>query len=123
MESPLQLELHGLKSTSHIQDLIEKNLSKIEKRFGRATACRVVVRAPNAHHKNGEPFDVSVRIALPAKREINVGHPQGTDERRADLDFAVNDAFKRALRQLSDETQLMKGRVKRHAAKDLTAEA
>jgi ribosome-associated translation inhibitor RaiA len=99
METPLQLELHGVKSSDHVRDLIDKNLQKIEKRYGRATACRVVVRAPNAHHKNGEPFEVSVHIALPAKREINVGHT-GKDERLADLDFAVNDAFKRALRQL-----------------------
>lgn len=99
METPLQLELHGVKSSDHVRDLIDKNLQKIEKRYGRATACRVVVRAPNAHHRHGEPFEVSVHIALPAKRDINVGHT-GSDEHLADLDFAVNDAFKRALRQL-----------------------
>jgi ribosome-associated translation inhibitor RaiA len=103
MESLLQLEVHGLKSSTHAREVVEKNLSKIEKRYGRATACRVVVRAPAGHHKTGEPFDVSVRIALPAKREINVGHP-GADERLADLDFAINDAFKRALRQLETIT-------------------
>jgi len=123
MESPLQLEVHGIKSTDHVRDMVEKNLSKIEKRFGRATACRVVVRAPNGHHQSGEPFDVSVRIALPAKREINVGHVSGDDERRTDLDFAINDAFKRALRQLGDETELMKDRrAKRRAAKELNGE-
>lgn len=114
MKTPLQLELDGVKSSAHLRDLIEKNLSKIEKRFGRATACRVVVRAPNAHHRNGEPYEVSVRIALPAGREVNVGHTTGKDERQSGLDFAVNDAFKRALRQLDDETRQMKGQVKRH---------
>ena len=118
MESPLQLEVHGIKSTDHVREMVEKNLSKIEKRYGRATACRVVVRAPNAHHKSGEPFDVSVRIALPAHREINVD--RSTDERSTDLDFAINDAFKRALRQLGDETELLQGR--RHATKSLDAE-
>ena len=103
METPLQLEVHGIASTDHVRDIVEKNLSKVEKRYGRATACRVVVRAPNGHHKSGAPFDVSVHISLPLKREINVGHAGG-DERLTDLDFAINDAFKRALRQLETIT-------------------
>jgi len=115
MESPLQLELHGVKSSDYLNDLIQANLSKIEKRFGRATGCRVVVRAPNAHHQSGEPFAVSIRIALPAGREVNVGHTPGDDERLTDLTAAVNAAFKRALRQLTDETDQMEGRVKRHS--------
>jgi hypothetical protein len=104
MESPLQLEVHGLHASDHVREVVEKNLSKIETRYGRATACRVVVRAPNAHHKHGEPFEVSVRIALPAHREINVGHTTSKDDRLADLDYAINDAFKRALRQLESLT-------------------
>jgi hypothetical protein len=114
MESPLQLELHGVKSSDYLNGLIQAHLAKIEKRFGRATACRIVVRAPNAHHQSGEPFEVSIRIALPAGREIHVGHTPG-DARLTDLAAAVNDAFKRALRQLTDETDQMQGRVKRHA--------
>jgi hypothetical protein len=117
MESPLQLELHDVKSSDYLYELIQTNLAKIEKRFGRATACRVVVRAPNAHHRNGAPFEVSVRIALPAGREVNVGRTPGDDERLADLTAAVNDAFKRALRQLTDETDQMQGHVKRHSLK------
>ena len=104
METPLQLELHGVPEHDHVRELVDKNISKIEKRYGRATACRVVVRAPNAHHKHGEPFEVSVRIALPAHREINVGHTTSKDDRLADLDYSVNDAFKRALRQLETLT-------------------
>ena len=121
MESTLKLEVHGIKSTDHVRDVVEKNLSKIEKRFGRATSARVVVRAPTGHRQSGDPFDVSVRIALPAGREINVGHtPAG--ERSTDLDTAINDAFKRALRQLGDETEQMRGLIKLHAAKTLNGE-
>jgi len=74
METPLQLELQGIKATDYVRDLIADNLSKFEKRHGRATACRIVVRAPNSHHRSGEPYSVSIRIALPAGREINVRH-------------------------------------------------
>ncbi|HWA04281.1 MAG TPA: HPF/RaiA family ribosome-associated protein [Rhizomicrobium sp.] len=117
MESPLQVELDGVKFSDDLHNLIQTNLAKIERRFGRATSCRVVVRAPNAHHRSGAPFEVSVRIVLPAGREINVGHKPGDDDRLGDMTAAVNDAFKRALRQLADETDVMQGRVKRRAAK------
>jgi len=119
METPLQIELHGVKSSDYLNELIESNLAKIEKRFGRATACRVVVRAPNAHHQSGEPYKISIRIALPAKKEINVNHTPGQDDRLTDLTAAINAAFKRALRQLDDETRQMQGRVKNHAAQRL----
>jgi ribosome-associated translation inhibitor RaiA len=113
METPLQVELHDVKSSDYVHELIESNLAKIEKRFGRATACRVVVHAPNAHHKSGEPFGVTIRMALPAKREIYVD--KSSDERGADMTFAINDAFKRALRQLDTEADHMQGHVKYHA--------
>src|ERR1700759_3654028 len=112
METPLQIELDGVKPSDYLKELIEDNLAKIEKRFGRATACRVVVHAPNAHHQSGEPFEVSIRMALPARKEINVNHTPGQDDRLTDLTAAVNSAFKRALRQLDDETQKMQGSVK-----------
>jgi ribosome-associated translation inhibitor RaiA len=115
METPLQIELDGVKSSGYLNALIESNLTKIEKRFGRATACRVVVRAPNSHHQSGEPFEVSIRIALPAKKEINVNHTPGEDDRLSDLTAAINAAFKRALRQIDNETQQMQGHVKYHA--------
>jgi hypothetical protein len=117
METPLQLELQGIKATDYVRDLIAENLSKLEKRHGRATACRIVVRAPAPHHHTGDPYSVSMRIALPARREINIGHRKSLDGRFADLTFAINDAFERALRQLTDETAQLQGRSKRRTAK------
>jgi len=117
METPLQLELQGVPVTGRIRTLIERNLSKIEKRFGRATACRIVVRAPSGHRKNGDPYAVSVRIALPAGKEVNVGHGPSRNERLADLDFALNDAFKRALRQLGDDARILKEHGRSNGAK------
>ncbi|MGZ5920226.1 MAG: HPF/RaiA family ribosome-associated protein, partial [Rhizomicrobium sp.] len=74
-------------------------MRKMEERFGRGIACRVVIRAPGAHHQRGEPFSVSIQVALPGNREVNVGRISNShDPRQADLVFAVNDAFRRAMR-------------------------
>jgi hypothetical protein len=50
-------------------------------------------------------YEVNIRVALPDGREVNVERTAQADERHADLDFAVNDAFRRAQRQLQDQVR------------------
>lgn len=103
METPLQLEIEGFVPSTHLRELIESQMTKLERHYGRMTACRVAIRAPDAHHKFGEPYFVTVRIALPNRRDVSVKPPpRAQDRRQADLIFAVNDAFRRADRQLRD---------------------
>ena len=64
--------------------------------------------------KTGGRSQVSIRLALPEGREVNVGRTPKEDERYADLTFAVDDAFKRARRQLQDQARLMRGQTKLH---------
>ncbi len=110
METPLRLEIEGIKPSAHLREIIENNVEKLEHRFGRITACRVAIQAPDGHHRMGEPYKVSVWISLPGHREIGVKPPKASDRRQGDLMFAVNDAFRRADRQLRDKVARTKGR-------------
>jgi cold shock CspA family protein/ribosome-associated translation inhibitor RaiA len=111
METPFELEIQGFEPSSHLREQIAAQLSKLERRYGRITACRVAIRAPNAHHKMGEPYFVSVHLALPSHRDVTVKPPpRGMDARQGNLTFAVNDAFRRANRQLRDHASRMRGR-------------
>jgi cold shock CspA family protein len=113
METPLQLETEGFAPSAHVRDLIEANLSKLEARFGRITSCRVAIHAPGSHHRMGEPYAVSIHAALPDGREVNVGKvSRAADRRQADINFAVNDAFRRAVRQLRDNARILRGDIK-----------
>ncbi|MCL2430040.1 MAG: cold shock domain-containing protein, partial [Alphaproteobacteria bacterium] len=84
----------------------------------RITSCRVVVRGPSERHRKGGAFDVSIRLMLPQGREVDIGRSEGrpeiadTDHRLLDPAVAINDAFKRARRQLQDQAQRMHGHVK-----------
>ena len=62
----------------------------------------------------GGLYDIHIRLALPDGREVNVERTAPADERRADLNFAINDAFKRARRQLQDQARRTQGQVKHH---------
>ncbi len=114
MQTPAQIEFEGLNATPELQAAIDQHMAELEKRFGRATAARVIIRGPGEHHRTGGQYQVSIRLALPDGREVNVGRTPKEDERYADLTFAVDNAFKRARRQLQDQAKQMRGEVKHH---------
>ena len=114
MQTPPQIEFQNLNPTQAVRDAIEKHVDGLEQRWGRVTACRVVVKGPSQRHRTGGLYDIHIRLALPDGREVNVERTAPEDERRADLNFAINDAFKRARRQLQDQARRTQGQVKRH---------
>ncbi len=113
MQTPAQIDYQGMSATPKIQEAIEKHVADLEQRCGRVTACRVVLKAPGEHHRKGGLYEVHIRLALPDGREVNVGRTPPADERHSDLEFAINDAFKHARRQLQDHVRRMQGQVKR----------
>ena len=114
MQTEPEIEFQGIKATPQIQESIAKHVADLEQRWGRVTACRVVLKGPSQHHRTGGLYEVHIRLALPDGREVNVQRTPPKDERHADLAFAINDAFKHARRQLQDRVRRAQGRVKRH---------
>jgi cold shock CspA family protein/ribosome-associated translation inhibitor RaiA len=114
MQTPVEIEYQGMEARPQLQAALAKHVADLEQRFGRVTACRVVLKAPGGHHRTGGLYEVNIRLALPDGREVNVDRTAKADERHSDLDFAVNDAFKRARRQLQDQVRELQGQVKHH---------
>jgi cold shock CspA family protein len=114
METPVKIDFQGMDANPKIRAAIAKHVAQFEERFGRVTAGRVVLKAPGGHHRTGGLYEINVRLALPEGREVNIGHTPQNDERYSDIDFALNDAFKRARRQLQDQVRKLQGQVKQH---------
>jgi cold shock CspA family protein len=119
MQTPVEVDFQGMAGTASIQMEIAEHINELEDRFGRVTACRVVLKGPGGHHRTGGLYEVNIRLALPDGREVNVGRTPTADERHSDLTFAINDAFKRARRQLQDQARRIDGQVKRHEAQPI----
>jgi cold shock CspA family protein len=119
MQTPVEIDFQGLQGRRDLRASIEKHVKDLETRFGRITAGRVVLKAPGGHHRTGGLYEVNIRLALPDGREVNVDRTAQDDERHADVDFAINDAFKRARRQLQDEARRIDGQVKQHEAQPI----
>jgi len=116
MQTPVEINFRDMTATEQIRDSIAEHLAQLEKRFGRVTACRVVLKGPGGHHRTSGLYEVHIHLALPNGREVNVGRTPPTDQRYGDLAFALNNAFKRARRQLQDHARRLQGQVKQHDA-------
>jgi cold shock CspA family protein/ribosome-associated translation inhibitor RaiA len=114
METPIQIEFQGMEPVEPVRSAIAKHVAELETRFGRMTACRVVLKAPGGHHRTGGHYEINIHLALPDGREVTIDRTAAADERRADVSFAVNDAFKRARRRLRDQVRRLQGQVKTH---------
>ncbi len=113
MQTQPEIQFQGLTATAAVRDAIDRHVAELEERWGRITACRVVLKAPSQHHRKGGLYEIHVRLALPDGREVNVERTPPADERHADLTFAIDDAFKHARRQLQDQVRRAQGQVKR----------
>jgi ribosome-associated translation inhibitor RaiA len=114
MQTEPEIDFQGMKATPAIKAAIGKHVAQLEERWGRITACRVVLKAPSAHHHSGGLYEVHIHLSLPDGREVNVERTPTADERHADPTFAIDDAFKHARRQLQDQARRTQGRVKQH---------
>jgi len=114
MQAPVEIDIQGFEETAQIRREVTEHVNRLVQRFGRVTACRVALRAPSVHHRQGGLYEVGIRLALPDGREVNIRRTAQSDERHADLAFALNDAFRRARRQLQHHVQALQGRVKHH---------
>ena len=114
MQTPVEIDFQGMDADGGVRTAIARQVDDLEQRFGRITACRVVLKAPGGHHRTGGLYAINIRIALPEGREVNIGRTPQNDERYSDLNFALNDAFKRARRQLQDQVRRLQGQVKQH---------
>jgi cold shock CspA family protein/ribosome-associated translation inhibitor RaiA len=114
MHTPVQIDFQDIEASPATRAAIENRVAALEQRCDRITACRVKLKGPGERHRKGGLYEVSIRIALPDGREVDVSRTPSADERHGDLEFAINDAFNRAQRRLQDEVRLMQGQVKQH---------
>jgi cold shock CspA family protein len=114
MQTPVQIDFQGLDTSLRAREAIAKHVAELEQRYGRVTACRVVLKGPGKHHHTGGLYEVNIRLSLPDGREVDISRTPKADERHSDLSFAINDAFKRARRRLQDQVRRLQGQVKQH---------
>ncbi len=117
MKIPPEVSYKGFQPMESQMLAVAKHIAHFEKAFPQTNSICVVITSPGKVHRNGDLFGVSIRARLPTGKEIDVTHTPANDERYEDFYFALNDAFKRARRQLKDKAMRLRGAVKTHVSK------
>ena len=114
MRSPLRVTFHGTATSGAIRRMIIEQVEALERFYGRMTACHVVFKVPDRHHRTSGLFEITVHLKMPGGITVDVDRTPGLDERFADPLFAISDAFRRARRRLQDRARVMRQDVKLH---------
>jgi len=112
MKTALRVSFQGGETSDALTTLIRDQFESLEKLHGRMTACHVVVQIPDKRHRSNNLYAVNVHLVLPGGINIDVDHTPQADDRYASPQFAVNDAFRRAKRLLTDRAKKQRGEVK-----------
>ena len=114
MQTPIKIDFQGFTPNDRQRAAVQEHVELFENRFGLITSGHIVVIGPGGHHRTGDPYEIHVQLRLPAAKEVHISHTPGIDERHSDFFFALNDAFKRARRQLGNKASRLQGETKHH---------
>ena len=112
MHTPLRITFQNTPSSDAIRQLIEQQAEHLEQHFERMTDCHVIFKLPDGHHRSGGHYEVAIHLKMPGVGQVDIDRTSSPDDRLADPQFAVSDAFRRAHRRLQDRAKVMRHEVK-----------
>ena len=112
METPLRVTFQGGETSDALDSFVREHVESLERIYGRMTACHVIVQVPDRRHRTNNLYRVNIHMVLPGNIIIDVNQRPEADDRFAIPQFAVNDAFRRAKRLLTDSAKKQRGETK-----------
>lgn len=117
MRTPLRVTFQNTKSSDALRGYITEHVDHLEIFFGRMTDCHVVFKLPDGNHRSSGLYEVSVHLKMPGGVTVDADRTPGLDERFADPQFAIGDAFRRARRRLRERARVLRHEVKTHRSR------
>jgi cold shock CspA family protein len=114
MQIPAEIAYQNCEPSEEVRAAIAKQLERLEKFSDRITSCRVVVAAPATRHRQGDLYEVDIRIALPGGKDVIVDKRHGDAAELEHPLVAIRRAFDRAVREIEDAVRDLRGAVKLH---------
>jgi cold shock CspA family protein len=72
MKVPPEIVFRGVESTQAIDDLITKEIAKLEQVCNYITSIRIAVERTQARHKTGNSYRLRIFVRIPDRREVKV---------------------------------------------------
>lgn len=116
MQTPVEIVFRHCEPSEEIRAEIAAQIERLEQFSPRITSCRVVVNGPKTRHKQGDLFQIQLRVAMPGRKDVVVDQRQYDAGEREHALVAIREAFATAARQIEDVARDMRGQVKTHVA-------
>lgn len=115
MQTPVEIAFRHYQPSDDVRTEIAAQARRLEQLNARITSCRVVITGPQNRRRNGDVFDVELRITLPSRKDIIVDRcREGAHDREDDLGV-IREAFGAARRQIEDAGGKIHDSVKLYA--------
>jgi ribosome-associated translation inhibitor RaiA len=93
MQVPLDIAFEGLEASAALRERIEKEAAKLERFSSRITACHVALLGRSGRRRQGDLYQVRVRITAPGRADVVVDRNPSLDHAHEDPHVAIRDAF------------------------------
>ncbi|GAB4124822.1 MAG: hypothetical protein Tsb008_22490 [Rhodothalassiaceae bacterium] len=111
----------GLDHSDAVETLVREEIAKLGRKFDRLIGGTVAIEAPHRHQRQGQGYNIHIRLVVPNLPDIVVSREPGDNRTHDDVYKAVRDAFEAASRQLRERADRLHGRVKTHGGEDIAA--
>lgn len=108
------IDFQGIDGSRRLRAAIEERIAELARHHEAIATCQVVAKGPQAGKRSGLHL-VDIHLTLIDGRELNIGRSPRIDKRYAELDFAINDTFRRARRRLKDHLSGRPGEISRES--------
>jgi len=115
MQMPLEIAFHHIERSEQAENEIRTHVADLEKIYERLVSCRVRIDQRARDVSGTIPPVVRIELGIPGHGEIVVSHEPDHLLRKykhPDLRSAINEAFRKAKRQLLDLKEQRQGRTK-----------
>ena len=111
----VEVRFHNMDPSAAIETAVREHAAKLEQFSDRIVSCRIIVEAPQKHHRQGNLYGVTVDLRFRGG-EVVASREPSAHHAHEDLQVALRDAFKAVRRQLQDRIRERRGDVKTHDA-------
>lgn len=118
MEVPLEIAYKDVDKTQILEDVIDRQVDRLEKAVDGIISCRIALERPHKHPDQGSGYRVLVIVRLPPNHEVVVKRESTQGELHDALPAIVKEAFEAATRQCREIRRQQQGEVKRHPAQE-----
>ena len=119
MQTPVEIAFRHIQPSEQLRTEIAAQAKRLEKFSSRITSCQVVVTGPQNRSRNGDVFEVELRIAMPNHKDVIVDKCRDNAPEREHALVAIRQAFEAAKRQIEDAERETRGEVKTRALERL----